>query len=133
MTFRMMRTLFAALALLAGSAANAQATKQQAATSSDEARALAKLPRTVEDHTAMAKEYQEKAEQYRKEAQYHREMAAAYKASHPDMKGGVRNADAVKMEKHCMTIVKDAEKLAADAEWSAKYHAERAKEMQQGR
>jgi hypothetical protein len=37
--------------------------------------------------------------------------------------------EAVKMEKHCMAIVKDAEKLAADAEWSEKYHRARAKEL----
>jgi hypothetical protein len=28
-----------------------------------------------------------------------------------------------------MAIVKDAEKLAADMEWSARYHHERAKEL----
>lgn len=88
------------------------------------------LPVTAEDHTAMARSYEQKTADWRKEAAFHREMAAAYKASHPDPKGGARNAEAVKMEKHCMAIVKDAEKLASDAEWSARYHHERAKELQ---
>jgi len=90
----------------------------------------AKVPETAEEHTAMAAEYQKKATEWRKEAEFHRQMAAAYKASHPDSKGGVRNAPAVKMEKHCMTIVEDSERLAADAEWAAKYHHARAKELQ---
>ena len=90
----------------------------------------AKLPQTAEDHFAMAKSYEEKATAWRNEAAHHREMAAAYKKANPDLKGGVRHSEAVKMEKHCMAIVKDAEKLAADAEESAKYHRLRAKEMQ---
>ena len=97
--------------------------------STDEARAAVKLPGTAEEHAAMANEYAQKAGEWRKEAELHRDMAAAYAASHPDQKGGVRNAEAVKMEKHCMAIVKDAEKLATDAEWSEKYHRARAKEL----
>lgn len=78
----------------------------------------------------MAKSYEEKAAAWRNEAAYHRERAAAYKKANPDLKGGIPNYQAVKMEKHCMAIVKDAEKLAADAEDSAKFHRMRAKEMQ---
>jgi hypothetical protein len=89
-----------------------------------------KLPQTAEDHLAMAKSYAEKATTWRNEAALHREMAAAYKKANPDLKGGIRHSEAVKMEKHCMAIVKDAEKLAADAEESAKFHSLRAKEMQ---
>jgi hypothetical protein len=33
-------------------------------------------------------------------------------------------------EKHCMTLAKDYEKLATDAEKAADYHLMRAKEMQ---
>ncbi len=76
----------------------------------------------------MATSYEEKAAAWRQEAAYHREMAAAYKSSQPSFKGEGYKPDVAKMEKHCLTIVKDAEKLAADAEWSAKYHRERAKE-----
>lgn len=103
----------------------------QTPTTSDQARALAgKLPETPAEHSAMAAEYERKATEWRKEAEFHRQMAAAYNASHPDSKGGLRHAEAAKMEKHCMAIVKDAEKLASDAEWSARYHHERARELQ---
>jgi hypothetical protein len=120
----------AALAVVLALAADA-APKDPIPTSTDEARKLARmLPQTAEDHTAMATSYEQKAADWRKEAAMHREMAAAYGKSHPDIKGGVRNPEAVKMEKHCMTIVKDAEKLAADADWSARFHHERAKELE---
>ena len=88
-----------------------------------------KLPTTAEDHIDMAKSYEDKVAEWRKEAAYHREMAAAYKKTRPDFKGGVRNPDAVTMEKHCAKIANDAEKLAADAEDTAKYHRLRAKEL----
>ena len=91
---------------------------------------VVKLPETASDHLAMAKEYDEKAAAWRKEAEYHREMAAAYKKERPDFKGGMRNPWTVKMEKHCAKIYTDAEKLAADAEESAKYHRLRAKELE---
>ena len=44
--------------------------------------------------------------------------------------GGARTPWAAKMEKHCMAIVADVEKLAADAEVSADYHRLRARELQ---
>jgi len=34
------------------------------------------------------------------------------------------------MEKHCATLIKDAEKLAADTQKAADYHHLRAKELQ---
>ena len=100
--------------------------------SRQERAAAAKLPTTVEDHLAMAQSYQDKVAEWRKEAAYHREMAAAYKKSHPDFNGGARNPAAVTMERHCAKIADDAEKLAADAEDTAKYHRLRAKELQGG-
>ncbi len=89
-----------------------------------------KVPQTVEDHQALAKQYEEQAAAWRKEAAYHREMAAAYKKANPDLKGGIARSDAVKMEKHCMAIVGDVEKAAVEAEDAAKYHRHRAKELQ---
>ena len=97
--------------------------------SSNENGRAVKVPETADDHLALAKGYDDKATTWRNEAAYHREMAAAYKKTRGELKG-VPNAWDVKMEKHCMTIVKDAEKLAADAEESAKYHRLRAKELQ---
>ena len=89
-----------------------------------------KPPQTAAEHAAMAKSYEEKVTAWRAEAAFHREMAAAYKRSHPDRKSGARNPSTVEMEKHCMAIVKDAEKLATDGEWAAKYHHQRALELE---
>ena len=89
-----------------------------------------KLPQTASDHITLAKQYEEKAAEWRKEAAYHREMAAAYNRNYPDHKGGIRNQAAAKMEKHCMSIAQGAEKLAASAEESARYHHLRAKEFE---
>lgn len=90
----------------------------------------AKVPVTAADHMAMSKSYAEKAVTYRAEAAYHKEMAAAYAKAHPDLKSGARNPWTAEMEKHCKAIVKDAEKLAADAEWAAKFHEMHAREME---
>lgn len=90
----------------------------------------AKVPVTAAEHLEMSKRYHEKAAAWRAEAAYHRDMAAEYKKSHPDRKSGARNPWTVEMEKHCMTIVKDVEKAAADAEWAARFHEERAREAE---
>lgn len=109
---------------LAGSAVLALASGEFAAHADE-----VKLPQTVGDHEALAKTYEGKAAAWRAEAAYHRDMAAAYKKANPDYKN-IPNYWAAKMEKHCMAIVKDAEKLAADAEEAAKYHHLRARELQ---
>jgi hypothetical protein len=88
-----------------------------------------KVPITAEDHLSMAKSYNDKAVAWRAEAAMHREMATAYAKTHPDSKSGSRNPWAVKMEKHCLIIVKDVERLAADAELAAKMHELQAKEL----
>jgi hypothetical protein len=89
-----------------------------------------KVPVTVADHMAMSKSYAEKATAYRAEAAYHREMAKAYAREHPDRKSGARSPWTVEMEKHCQAIVKDAEKMATDAEWAAKFHEMHARELE---
>jgi hypothetical protein len=120
----------AAVLTVASALAAGAANEVRTPTTTDEARKLTfKLPQTAEAHAALARSYEEKAAAWRTEAELHREMAAAYKASHPDLKAGIRNPEAVRMEKHCMAIVEDAEKLAADAKWSARYHEARAKEL----
>lgn len=86
-------------------------------------------PQTAADHLTMAKRYEEKVAAWKAEAAYHRDMAAAYRREHPDRKSGARNPYTVEMEKHCMTIVKDVEKLVVDAEWAARYHQQRALEL----
>lgn len=90
----------------------------------------AKVPTTVAEHEAMAKQYQEQATQFKKVADDHRAMAAAYAAAHQPTNGPTPNAGAVKMKKHCEAIAKDADKLAADAVKAADYHTLRAKELQ---
>jgi type IV secretory pathway VirB10-like protein len=90
------------------------------------------VPQTVEDHTTLAKKYQDKAAVYRKESQEHEEMAAAYKKSSANAQEarGQKNPFVVKMEKHCAAIAKAAVKLAVDNEKAADYHTLRAKELQ---
>lgn len=89
-----------------------------------------KVPETVADHLALAKDYTEKAASYKAEAEHHRKMAEAYKASVATMPKAPPNPWAKKMEKHCMALVKDAEKLAADAQKAADFHRLRAKELE---
>jgi ABC-type sugar transport system substrate-binding protein len=89
-----------------------------------------KVPETAADHMALAKQYTEKAAAYRAEAESHRKMSEAYKKSVATSPKTPSNPWAVKMEKHCMAFVKDAEKLAADAQKAADYHTLRAKELE---
>jgi gas vesicle protein len=86
------------------------------------------VAQTPADHLARAKAYREQAAQYRKAADEHKKMAKAYAEGHPDLKGGIKNSWNTKMQKHCMTLVKDYETLATDAEQAAKFHELRASE-----
>jgi hypothetical protein len=92
----------------------------------------AKVPTTAAEHEALAKQYKDQAAQYKKVADDHKAMAEAYKKSVavPQTKGGQKNPWVGKMEKHCQTLAKDAEKLAADADKAAEFHTMRAKELQ---
>jgi len=89
-----------------------------------------KVPTTVAEHEALAKQYKDQAAQYKKVADEHRTMAAAYSTAHQPTNGPTPNAGAEKMKKHCEAIAKDADKLAADTEKAADYHTQRAKELQ---
>ncbi len=90
------------------------------------------IPATPDEHLARAAKYQEKAVAYRKEAAEHRKMFADYKqpgdAAH-ESKTGHEASWVAKMRKHCDEYIKDAEKLAADAERFAAFHRMRAEEM----
>ncbi len=90
----------------------------------------AKVPTTIAEHEALAKQYKDQAAQYKKVADEHKAMAAAYAKANPDSKGGVKNSFNEKMQKHCKALAADAEKLATDAEKSADFHTMRAKELQ---
>lgn len=90
----------------------------------------AKVPTTVAEHEALAKQYRDQSTQFKKVADDHRAMAAEYAKAHPDSKGGAKNPWNTKMQKHCEMLAKDADKLAADATKAADYHDMRAKELQ---
>lgn len=89
-----------------------------------------KVPTTVAEHEALAKQYKDQSAQFKKVADEHRAMASGYAAAHQPTNGPTANAGAVKMKKHCDAIAKDADKLASDTEKAADYHAQRAKELQ---
>ena len=89
-----------------------------------------KVPATVADHTALAKQYTEKAAAYKAEADSHRKMAEAYKKSVATTPKAPPNPWVTKMEKHCQALAKDFDKLAADAQKAADYHTLRAKELE---
>jgi hypothetical protein len=91
--------------------------------------AEAKLPQTAADHETQAKGFREQAAMFKQGAQTHRQMAAAYARQHPDPKG-VKNPWNEKMSKHSEGLAKDYERLAADADKAAEFHAMRAKELQ---
>jgi hypothetical protein len=112
------------MAMLVGTALMLSANPALAADPTREDRAM-KLPESAADHLAMAESYEERVEAWRKEAADHRAMAEAYKKARP-----AGDSDAATMQKHCRKIADDAEKLASDAEDTAKYHRLRAKEMQ---
>lgn len=89
-----------------------------------------KVPVTVADHTALAKQYSDKATAYKAEAESHRKMAEAYKKSVATTPKAPPNPFVAKMEKHCQALAKDADKLAADSQKAADYHTLRAKELE---
>ena len=92
-----------------------------------------KIPTTVADHEALAKQYQDIVAQNKKIAESHRAMAdeakKSTKASHAAAHGQ-KDPNTEKMVKHCMAIVAAADKLAAEAQKAADFHEMRAKELQ---
>jgi hypothetical protein len=90
----------------------------------------AKAPVTAADHLQMAKMYQDKAASYRKDAEFHRKMIEEYKSQAASSPKTGPNPWFTKMQKHCQMLIKDAEKLATDAEKSAEFHTLRAKEVE---
>ncbi|MFN8092246.1 MAG: hypothetical protein U0599_08520 [Vicinamibacteria bacterium] len=113
-----------------GSAARAGEQNAQQASKKD---AEMSVPATPDEHLARAATYQEKAAVYRKEAAVHRKMFADYErqSGNPALqsKAGRELPWIAKMRKHCDEFIKDAEKLAGDAERFAEFHRMRAEEM----
>jgi hypothetical protein len=91
------------------------------------------VPATPEEHAARATLYREKAASYRKEAETHRKMFADYKAQQGppalQTKTGQELPWVAKMRKHCESYMKQAERMAAEADSFAEFHRMRAEEM----
>jgi hypothetical protein len=96
------------------------------------ANAAPKVPTTVADHLALAKQYREKAGAAKKEAAEHREMADNARRSSPNAHKEQGQGDPVvkRMEKHCAAIAAKADALATEQDKAADYHELRAKELQ---
>lgn len=128
MTFR--RVPVAAIALVAALAAGAAPQTPTPAVATVASPEAIKLPSTPEEHDAMAESYRKKAASYREEAAFHRKMFADYKARVAVIpKSSMENPFIRKMREHCETFIKDAERLAVDADKFAEYHHFRAEEL----
>jgi hypothetical protein len=86
------------------------------------------MPQTADEHSAMADSYKQKAASYRQDAEMHRQMLAEYKKGAVHLKQG-ENPWVTKMRVHCEEYIKDAERLASDADAFAQFHTMRANEM----
>jgi hypothetical protein len=94
---------------------------------SDQA-AMTMMPKTADEHSAMAESYKQKAANYRQDAEMHRQMLAEYKKGAVHLKQG-ENPWVTKMRLHCEKYIMDAERLAADADEFTQFHTMRAKEL----
>lgn len=92
------------------------------------------VPQTPDEHLARAASYREKAASYRQEAELHRKMFAAYdkQEGNPALqsKSGRELPWVAKMRKHCESYMKEADRMAAEADRFAEFHRMRAEEMQ---
>lgn len=92
-----------------------------------------KIPTTIADHEALAKQYRDQAAQNKKVADDHRGMADAAKKSTLSSHAaahGQKHPGTEKMVKHCAAIAAAADKLATEAQKAADFHEMRAKELQ---
>lgn len=100
---------------------------------SDKHEAVADVPHTAEEHLARAASYREKAAQFRGEAEAHRKMFAEYdrKQGSPAMKSKMGREEPwiATMRQHCDAYIRQADKMAAEAEQFAEFHRMRGEEM----
>lgn len=90
---------------------------------------MAMMPHSEAEHAAMADSYKAKAAGYREDAEMHRKMLADYKASAASNPKSGENPWVTKMRLHCGKYIKDANRLAIDADQFAQFHTMQAKEM----
>lgn len=88
------------------------------------------MPQTAEGHFTMAESYKKKAAGYRQDAETHRLMLIEYKRKYVKAAKGGESPWVAKMRVHCDQYIKDADKLAADADEFGQFHMMRGKELQ---
>ena len=90
------------------------------------------VPQTAGEHLAMAQTYKDKAAAYRADAEFHRKMLADYMNRVPanQKKSSVEYPWITKERVHCEAFIKDAERLANEADQFAQYHTMRGEELQ---
>lgn len=112
-------------ALVAAASPWVIAQTSSAKTGTGDSQSLA-VPKTPEEHAARAAFYKDKAATYRQEAETHRKMFAEYERTqgNPALqnKAGRELPWVAQMRKHCEAYMKDAEKLAAEADRFAEFH-----------
>jgi membrane-bound lytic murein transglycosylase B len=126
----LIRVPVAAIALAAALTAGATPQTPAPTVAAEASPHATKLPSTPEEHDAMAESYRKKAASYREEAAFHRKMFVDYKARVAVIpKSSTENPFIRNMREHCETFIKDAERLAVDADKFADYHHLRAEEL----
>lgn len=88
------------------------------------------VPRTVQDHQALAEHYQRQATELRAEVSMHREMLKTFGEGVAKNAKAGENPYLRKMRLHCEKYIKAAETLAAEATEFGRFHTLRAKELQ---
>lgn len=100
---------------------------------SDKQEAVADVPHTAEEHLARATSYREKAAQFRREAEAHRKMFVEYdkKQGAPALKSKMGREEPwiANMRQHCDSYIRQADKMAGEAEQFAEFHRMRGEEM----
>lgn len=86
-------------------------------------------PATAEEHERLAEEYRRKAATYRLEAVLHREMKTAYQSGAAPLPKGTARPSRSKLLRHCETFARQADRLAAEAEFLAALHRTLAEEL----
>ncbi len=96
---------------------------------SQEVQKVIRIPRTAEEHRAMAESYRLKAIAYEQEAQTHRLICEEYKFKGFMPMQPMSGHSMKQVQERCERYVRDATDLAENARELAEYHAEQAKRL----
>ncbi len=92
---------------------------------------MSTMPTTKDEHMKMAESYKKKAAGYREDAEFHRKMLADYKMGVANLPKSPTENPWIKKERiHCEAYIKQAMKLASQADEFAEFHTMRASEVQ---